>query len=120
VCAAKAALDGAAARALRPEGVPLRHLALVPLKDLVFGLAWSYGLVRRDVEWRGTRLRVARGTRIAPPRGLAVVPAEGVDTPPEARRARRPRPRRDAAGAVLRDGCDIGTAAPWTRHPARL
>jgi ceramide glucosyltransferase len=64
VCAAKTALDGAAARALRPRGFALRHLALVPLKDLVFGVSWSYALVRRDVVWRGTRLRVLPGTRI--------------------------------------------------------
>jgi ceramide glucosyltransferase len=68
VCAAKAALDGAAARALRPGGFRVTQLAVVPLKDVVFGAAWLYGLVRRDVEWRGTRLLVTRGTRIeAPP-----------------------------------------------------
>jgi len=67
VCVAKTALDGAAARALRPRGFALRHLALVPLKDVVFGLAWLHGLVRRDVIWRGTRLRVLPGTRIEAP-----------------------------------------------------
>jgi ceramide glucosyltransferase len=80
VCAAKAALDGASARALRPGGFRLRALALVPLKDLVFGTAWLYGLVRRDVSWRGTRLVVARGTRIeAPPprRGDGLADCEG-------------------------------------------
>jgi ceramide glucosyltransferase len=65
-CAAKMAVDGASARALRPGGFPLRQLALVPAKDLVVGGAWLYGLVRRDVAWRGTRLVVERGTRIAP------------------------------------------------------
>jgi hypothetical protein len=39
---------------------------MVPLKDLLFGWVWAYGLVRRDVAWRGTRLVVQRGTRIAP------------------------------------------------------
>lgn len=69
VCTAKAALDGAAARALRPGGFRLAELALVPMKDLVFGTAWLYGLVRREVSWRGTRLVVARGTRIEAPPG---------------------------------------------------
>ena len=81
VCAAKTALDGAAARALRPGGFRLAALALVPVKDLVFGTAWLYGLVRRDVSWRGTRLVVARGTRIEapPPRGdEALAACEGV------------------------------------------
>jgi ceramide glucosyltransferase len=65
-CVTKAALDGAAARALRPSGFRMRQLALVPAKDLVFGAAWAWGLLRRDVVWRGNRLRVRRGTRIEP------------------------------------------------------
>jgi len=72
-CAAKTAIDGAAARALRKGGFPLRHLALVPVKDLVVGGAWLYGLARRDVAWRGTRLVVQRGTRIAPPPAAAAL-----------------------------------------------
>ena len=64
VCAAKAALDGAVARALRPGGFRLAQLACVPAKDLVFGAAWLHGLVRRDVVWRGKRIHVTRGTRI--------------------------------------------------------
>lgn len=70
-CAVKAGLDGAIARALRPGGFRLAQLALVPAKDLVFGAAWVHGLVRREVVWRGNRLRVARGTRLEPPRGAA-------------------------------------------------
>jgi ceramide glucosyltransferase len=64
-CVAKTGIDAAAARALRPGGFRVRQLAAVPLKDLVFGAAWAYGLVRSEVEWRGARLRVGRGTRIA-------------------------------------------------------
>jgi ceramide glucosyltransferase len=64
VCVAKAALDGAAARALRPGGFSAAQLAVVPLKDIVLGSAWLYGLLRRDVEWRGRRLLVTHGTRI--------------------------------------------------------
>ena len=66
-CALKAVLDGASARALRPGGFRATQLALVPAKDLVFGAAWAYGLFRRDVAWRGTRLLVGRGTRIDRP-----------------------------------------------------
>lgn len=66
-CAAKMALDGSSARALRAGGFTLRQLALVPAKDLVVGSAWLYGLFRRDVAWRGTRLVVRRGTRIELP-----------------------------------------------------
>jgi ceramide glucosyltransferase len=81
-CVAKAALDGAAARALRPGGFRVRQLAWVPAKDLVFGAAWAYGLVRRDVAWRGTRLRVLPGTRIEAPA------AAGTGVPLAARPAR--------------------------------
>jgi ceramide glucosyltransferase len=70
LCGAKSAIDGACGRALRPGGFTLRRLALVPLKDLVYGLAWARGLVRSTVDWRGNRLRVLAGTRIE-----AVTPA---------------------------------------------
>ncbi len=63
--AGKACLDGACGRALRPGGFRLLQLALVPLKDLVYALAWARGLVRSTVDWRGTRIRVLAGTRIA-------------------------------------------------------
>lgn len=67
-CVAKAALDGAAARALRPGGFRPWQLALIPAKDLLFGAMWALGLVRTDVVWRGTRIHVGPGTRIeAPP-----------------------------------------------------
>jgi ceramide glucosyltransferase len=70
VAAAKAALDGVSARVLDRRGFGVARLALVPLKDLIFGTAWLYGLLRRDVEWRGTRHLVGPGTRIeAPPSG---------------------------------------------------
>jgi ceramide glucosyltransferase len=69
-CVAKAALDGAAARALRPGGFHVLQLALVPVKDLVFGAMWAVGLVRSTVAWRGTRIRVGPGSRIAEPAPL--------------------------------------------------
>lgn len=75
-CGTKIAVDAAAARALRPGGFRLRQLAAIPAKDLLFGAAWAYGLVRDEVSWRGNRLRVLRGTRIAPPAVVAVDAAE--------------------------------------------
>ncbi|MFT3917354.1 MAG: ceramide glucosyltransferase [Anaeromyxobacteraceae bacterium] len=68
VALAKAVLDGAMAARLRGHGLRLRHLALAPAKDLVLGGAWLWGLLRRDVAWRGNRIVVRRGTRIEPPR----------------------------------------------------
>jgi ceramide glucosyltransferase len=71
VCALKALADELAARRLRPNGFRLRQLVAVPLKDLLFGAAWAYGLVRREVTWRGNRLRVLAGTRVAAPADAA-------------------------------------------------
>lgn len=73
-CVAKAALDGAAARALRAGGFRVAQLAWVPVKDLVFGAAWLHGLLRRDVVWRGRRILVTRGTRIERPAAGADLP----------------------------------------------
>jgi ceramide glucosyltransferase len=67
ICCLKALADGLAARALRPGGFRAVQLLAVPLKDLLVGAAWAYGLVRRDVTWRGNRLRVLAGTRVAAP-----------------------------------------------------
>jgi ceramide glucosyltransferase len=64
LCAAKAAIDGACGRVLRPGGFALRQLACVPAKDLVYAAAWARGLVRSSVLWRGNRIRVLDGTRI--------------------------------------------------------
>ncbi len=76
VCAAKAAVDGLAARAVRPGGFRLRQLAVSPLKDLVFGACWAHGLVRNEIDWRGTRLAVGKGTRLAPVGDPSAVAAE--------------------------------------------
>jgi ceramide glucosyltransferase len=78
-CAIKAALDGAAARALRAGGFRSWQLALVPVKDLVFGAVWAYSFVRRDVAWRGTRILVQRGTRIEAPLSANATPLGSED-----------------------------------------
>jgi ceramide glucosyltransferase len=67
VCAAKVAIDGACGRALRPGGFRAGQLALVPVKDLLFGLAWARAFVKSDVLWRGNRIRVLPGTRVEVP-----------------------------------------------------
>jgi ceramide glucosyltransferase len=66
-CALKALLDQLAARRVRPSGFRLAQLAAVPLKDFLYGAAWAHGLVCREVDWRGNRLRVLPGTRLARP-----------------------------------------------------
>lgn len=76
VSVAKAALDGLNASALRPGGFALRHLALVPVKDLVFGAAFLQGFLSDEVEWRGHRLKVRAGSRLQPVERDEVVAAE--------------------------------------------
>lgn len=85
-CAAKVAVDGASARALRPPGFRPGQLALVPVKDLVFGAAWAWGLFRRDLVWRGSRLVVGRGTRIEPAPAAAELERAPPGTPVSAAR----------------------------------
>lgn len=77
VCLAKAAVDGANARLLRPGGFALPDLALIPAKDLLFGVAWLHGLLSDEVVWRGHRLRVRRGTRLVPARARPPRPVLG-------------------------------------------
>jgi ceramide glucosyltransferase len=74
-CGAKIAVDGVAARLLRPGGFRVRQLAVIPVKDLVFGTAWAVGLFRREVNWRGNRIVVGPGTRIEPPLPSRAAPA---------------------------------------------
>ena len=50
-------------------------LALVPLKDLLFGTAWAVGLFRSQVAWRGNRIVVGPGTRIERPSSASVAAA---------------------------------------------
>jgi ceramide glucosyltransferase len=65
VCGVKAAIDEATARPQRAGGFGWLA-ALVPLKDVVFALAWVQGFFRNTVEWRGNRLFVLAGSRLQP------------------------------------------------------
>ncbi|MBI5069458.1 MAG: glycosyltransferase [Deltaproteobacteria bacterium] len=65
-CLAKAALEGAAGRLLRPGGFAPWQLLLVPVKDLLLAWPWAQALWESEVSWRGNRLRVHEGTRVEP------------------------------------------------------
>jgi ceramide glucosyltransferase len=56
------AADAMAGRLLRGRGFAAHALLWVPLKDLLAGAAWCYGLVRRSIEWRANHLIVLRGS----------------------------------------------------------
>jgi ceramide glucosyltransferase len=60
----KVALDGAQLRRLSGLRPPLRHLVWVPVKDLSIFALWTVGLFRRELDWRGNRLRVGAGSEL--------------------------------------------------------
>jgi ceramide glucosyltransferase len=62
---ARALADAAAGRLLRGRAFAARALLLVPLKELAAGGAWVYGLCRRSIAWRSSRLVVGRGSALS-------------------------------------------------------
>ncbi|HTP50721.1 MAG TPA: ceramide glucosyltransferase [Anaeromyxobacteraceae bacterium] len=79
VCALKAILDEAAVRTLRGSGFRWHRLVLVPVKDLLFALAWVRGFLENSVVWRGNRLRVLPGSALARPGRKAAGSIEDVE-----------------------------------------
>ncbi len=67
--ALKAASDALLVRRLRGEPLAARHVALLPLKDLLVAAIWAVAAVRRRVEWRGTVLRIGPESRLLRVRG---------------------------------------------------
>jgi ceramide glucosyltransferase len=63
-CAARVALDVAAAGLLGREPFRARALLAAPLRDLLAGAAWAHGLTSRVIEWRSNRLLVLRGSAL--------------------------------------------------------
>jgi len=55
-----------AGQQLRARPFSAATLAFVPLKELLAGAAWAYGLCSRTIEWRSNRLIVLRGSALAP------------------------------------------------------
>lgn len=66
VVAVKVAADARLLRRLRGEPVRLRHLLLVPAKDLGIAALWPLGVVKTTVDWRGTRLEIGPGSALRP------------------------------------------------------
>jgi ceramide glucosyltransferase len=60
--AAKVAADAMLARRLRGEGLPLRSLLWIPVKDVLIAGVWAVGLFRRTICWRGNLLRIGPGS----------------------------------------------------------
>jgi len=71
VAVAKLAYEAAAVSLLRGGRPPWRLIYATPLKDALVAAAWAQGLWRREIDWRGSKLRVLAGTRLARPREFA-------------------------------------------------
>lgn len=63
----KTALDTSNTRLFRPSLFGVLTPFYVLLKDVVWGMAWGYGLMVRTVNWRGNKLVVHHGSRLIPP-----------------------------------------------------
>jgi ceramide glucosyltransferase len=65
----KLASDASLFSRLRGQRMPLKYLALVPVKDaLVLGI-WLYGGLKRTILWRGNRMRIGAGSVLSAPPG---------------------------------------------------
>jgi ceramide glucosyltransferase len=64
VAAGKVAADARLLRTLRGEPAKLRHLMLVPLKDLAIAALWPLAVAKRTIDWRGTVLEIGAGSAL--------------------------------------------------------
>lgn len=62
--AVKCTSDALLSRRLRGELPPIRHVLLIPLKDLLMAAIWVLGAFRRTVNWRGNLLRIEGGSAL--------------------------------------------------------
>lgn len=63
--AVKCFSDELMARSLRPRGLGVTQLLLVPFKDLLIAVLWFVGLLKRQVNWRGNTLFIGRGSQLS-------------------------------------------------------
>jgi ceramide glucosyltransferase len=64
--AMKCASDALLSKRLRGEWLPLQHVALIPLKDLLIAGIWLVAAFRRTVNWRGNLLQIEAGSALTP------------------------------------------------------
>jgi len=83
----------------------VRHLWLVPPKDLAYSAGWLASWLGRDVDWSGQRLRVLPDGRMVPVAGEMPVVAPKAPESPALSRGPATRARRSAAAA--RAGTDL-------------
>ena len=67
--ALKLASDAWLSQRLRGRWPDPLDLLLVPAKDVLVAALWGLAWVKRDVNWRGNRVRIGPGSRLRPARG---------------------------------------------------
>src|SRR5262249_13835468 len=83
----------------------LRHLWLVPAKDLAYSGVWLASWLGRDVDWSGQRLRVLSDGRMMPVGDETLAVAAKASESPALSRGPATRARRSAA--AVRAGTDL-------------
>lgn len=68
----KVVSDMTAAASLGVQPLGLTEALSIPVKDVVSFGAWAHGLVTREVNWRGNKLRVGAETRLIAPAGATL------------------------------------------------
>lgn len=86
----------------------MRHLWLVPPKDLAYSGVWLASWLGRDVDWSGQRLRVLSDGRVVPVEGDTPVVAPKTPELPALSRVPATRARRSAA--AVRAGTDLSAS----------
>ena len=66
--------DALLSHRLRGRWPDLLDLLLVPAKDTLVAALWGLAWVKRDVNWRGNRVRIGPGSRLRPARDEEYVP----------------------------------------------
>jgi ceramide glucosyltransferase len=66
--------DAVLAYRLRGRWPHLLDLLLVPAKDALVSALWGIAWIKRDVNWRGNRVRIGRGSQLRPTLGEEFTP----------------------------------------------
>jgi ceramide glucosyltransferase len=93
----------------------MRHLWLVPPKDLAYSGLWLASWLGRDVDWSGQRLRVLPDGRMVPV--VAEMPLVVTKAPESPALSRGPATRARRSAAAVRAGTDL-SASPRGRPSA--
>jgi ceramide glucosyltransferase len=64
IAAIKLGVDAVLVRVTRKEPMRFPYMFVGTIKDLLMGGIWLYGIFARDIEWRGTKLRLGKRSEL--------------------------------------------------------